>query len=194
MHLENIDNLIRHYRQKQGMTQSELAIRLGTTTQSVSRLETGNMRLSTDWLARIGAALNIHPSQLLPSPETSPAIMLRYLSPKDGLLETGIGFDWPAINAKHCAVEIQHPIGEFAVGDILIAQDCPPDQRHQMLGKICILWSSSLAQAPIFGRLLNSDHQNNTAAIIDISHSRTLYEDAPIQRLACVQYSLKSID
>jgi len=58
-------NRIRNYRQRRGMTLKELADTVATTPQSVSRLETGNMTLSTEWLERFAEALQVHPVELL---------------------------------------------------------------------------------------------------------------------------------
>ncbi len=56
---------IRHFRKLKGLTQSGLAVRLGTTAATVSRLETADMTVSTDWLERIAAALGVTPGDLI---------------------------------------------------------------------------------------------------------------------------------
>ncbi|MBX3493452.1 MAG: helix-turn-helix domain-containing protein [Parvibaculum sp.] len=56
---------IRHFRKLKGLTQSGLALRLSTTAATVSRLETADMTVSTDWLERIADALDVTPGDLI---------------------------------------------------------------------------------------------------------------------------------
>ena len=134
-----MDNLIRHHRKLQGMTQAELADRLGTTTQSVSRLETGVMTLSTDWLERLGAALRVHPIALLPQPgaQTSPCYVLHN--------PAGISLLEPmALHAEHGA---QHPVGvqlmtdcgPYRVGAVLVGDRLDLCDRAQAIGRDCLV-------------------------------------------------------
>lgn len=58
-------NKIRHFRKQRGLTLSRLAALIGLTPQSISRIENGKMRLSTEWLARFADALNVSPLDLL---------------------------------------------------------------------------------------------------------------------------------
>ena len=50
-------NRIRELRRSRGLTLEEVARRANTTNQQVHRLETGQRRLTTEWMDRIGAAL-----------------------------------------------------------------------------------------------------------------------------------------
>jgi transcriptional regulator with XRE-family HTH domain len=56
---------IREFRKARDMTLKELADRIGTTPQTVQRLETANMTVSTAWLAKIAAALSVEPADLI---------------------------------------------------------------------------------------------------------------------------------
>ncbi|HAK62941.1 MAG TPA: hypothetical protein DCO82_06835, partial [Alphaproteobacteria bacterium] len=58
-----LQNRIRYFRKQRGLTLEALGAAIGLTPQSLSRIENGKMRLSTDWLARIAAALRISPPQ-----------------------------------------------------------------------------------------------------------------------------------
>ena len=60
-----IQNQIRHYRRQKGLTLAQLGQRIGTTPQSVSRLETGVMKLSMDWVEKIAEALDVPPHRLI---------------------------------------------------------------------------------------------------------------------------------
>ncbi|MDX2265330.1 MAG: helix-turn-helix transcriptional regulator [Hyphomicrobiales bacterium] len=56
---------IRELRKARDMTLKELADKIGTTPQTVQRLETANMTLSIAWLEKIAAALNVEPADLI---------------------------------------------------------------------------------------------------------------------------------
>ena len=58
-------NKIRHFRKQRGFTLAALGAAIGLTPQSVSRIENEKMRLSTDWMERIAAALNVSPVDLI---------------------------------------------------------------------------------------------------------------------------------
>jgi UDP-N-acetylglucosamine 1-carboxyvinyltransferase len=56
--LSQIGKLITRIRENQGITQSELAIELGTTQSAIARIENGEQNLSTEMLEKISHALN----------------------------------------------------------------------------------------------------------------------------------------
>jgi transcriptional regulator with XRE-family HTH domain len=60
---------IRELRKARGFTLKELALAIGTTPQTVQRLETANMTVSTEWLEKIAKALVLEPYQLLSPPD-----------------------------------------------------------------------------------------------------------------------------
>ena len=63
-------------RKAQGLSQSELAERIGTTLSNVGKLERGDRRLNLDWLEKIGEALGVPPSALIAEavPSISPQV------------------------------------------------------------------------------------------------------------------------
>lgn len=60
-------NRISFYRKLRKLSQTELAERIGTTLNMLGKLERGERTLDTDWLTKIGNALEIEPHQLLSS-------------------------------------------------------------------------------------------------------------------------------
>lgn len=58
-------NRIRELREASRISSYELAERVGTTQSQISRLETGERRLTEDWMRRIARALNVAPSDLI---------------------------------------------------------------------------------------------------------------------------------
>ena len=57
-YLGRFGNLIRDARKHRGLTQTQLAERLGTSQSAINRIEKGHQNLSLEMLARIGSALD----------------------------------------------------------------------------------------------------------------------------------------
>ena len=65
-------NSIRALRKQNGLSQQELAKRIGTTGQQVGNLENGRRKLTQDWMERLAAGLGCGPADLLgPSANSS---------------------------------------------------------------------------------------------------------------------------
>ena len=60
-----MENGIRLFREKVGISKSELARRVGVTRQQLGRLEDGHRKLTTEWAAKIAPLLNCTPQELL---------------------------------------------------------------------------------------------------------------------------------
>ena len=60
-----IGQAVRKYRQAQGMTQEELAERIGISTTHMSHIETGNTKLSLPVLVSLAVALNVQTDRIL---------------------------------------------------------------------------------------------------------------------------------
>lgn len=58
-------NHLRAWREYRGLTQAELAEKVGTTDNVISLLESGGRRLSDKWLYKLAPALNTRPGFLL---------------------------------------------------------------------------------------------------------------------------------
>ena len=58
-------NRISFYRKLRGMSQTELAEKIGTTLNMMGKLERGDRTLDTDWLEKLGEALSIEPHLLI---------------------------------------------------------------------------------------------------------------------------------
>ena len=55
-----LGRLVQELRVRAGLSQRELALRLGTTQPGVSRLESGTVTIRLDTLARVASALDRH--------------------------------------------------------------------------------------------------------------------------------------
>jgi transcriptional regulator with XRE-family HTH domain len=60
----NVENRIQKLREQAGLTLLELALRVGTSTAQIQRLEKGTRRLSDHWMGRIAPALGVEPVEL----------------------------------------------------------------------------------------------------------------------------------
>lgn len=59
-------NRIKEFRKQQKLTMQALAEKTGTTASQINKLEKGERRLTADWMYRLAAALDIHPTALFP--------------------------------------------------------------------------------------------------------------------------------
>lgn len=73
-HPPAMGNRIKELRLKAGLTLDQLAERVGTTNQQISRLEKGERRLTQGWMEKIGPALGV-PAPALIAPDGSPVGM-----------------------------------------------------------------------------------------------------------------------
>lgn len=68
-------NRIAEFRKKRGLTQIELAEKLGTTQGALSSWETGRVSLTSDNLIRLSEALNCSTDELLGLEEKEPVLV-----------------------------------------------------------------------------------------------------------------------
>ena len=75
---------LRELRKQRGMTLHQLAELIGTTPQTVQRLETATMRVSTDWLERFAKAFGVSPQDLIAGTSGKRIQVVRLSEPHDG--------------------------------------------------------------------------------------------------------------
>jgi phage repressor protein C with HTH and peptisase S24 domain len=61
-----MQNRIRELRHRAGLSMQALADRAGTSAPQINKLEKGERRLTVDWMVRLGKALGVDPTELLP--------------------------------------------------------------------------------------------------------------------------------
>lgn len=115
---------IRHFRKMKGMTLRQLAQLVGTTPQTIQRLETSNMTVSTDWLEKIAEALEVRISDLLDDGLIR-GIPRLGASVRDGRVAPGpqsdlFTLDIPADDPV--AVEITNTIGPYIAGSFVVGK------------------------------------------------------------------------
>lgn len=133
-------NRIRVMRQRQGMTLKELADAMATTPQSISRLETGNMTLSTDWLQRFAQALKVHPVELLEGPVSRDIPVIGTIG-QNGIIgqadHASLTLDLPG--GDLIGVKVGISTGIYRHGDFLVADRLPPERIDEANGRDCVV-------------------------------------------------------
>lgn len=59
---------LKEIRKQRNMTQSDLAELVGTTQETIQRLESGRRRLTYDWICKLADGLGVHPSEITEGP------------------------------------------------------------------------------------------------------------------------------
>jgi len=117
-----VQTRIRHFRKTKGKTLRELADLIGTTPQTVQRLETAHMTVSTDWLERIATALEVRVVDLLDDAGRPRIPVLGLTARGDrvvpGELSEEIGIDVPADDPVALRVSVR--TGPYEAGSLLI--------------------------------------------------------------------------
>lgn len=133
-------NRIRNFRHQQKMTLKELADRIGTTPQTVSRLETEVMTLSADWLERLGQALGVHATELLDMPDRPDVPVLGMLN-ATGILIRAVEGERLILDIRAerpVAVRMAHAYGPYRAGEVLVGTRLDGPDLTEGLGRDCI--------------------------------------------------------
>src|SRR5690349_9282124 len=64
-HNAAVENNVAAYRKQRGLSQTDLADKVGTTLNMLGKLERGDRTLDIEWLEKIGRALDVEPYQLI---------------------------------------------------------------------------------------------------------------------------------
>jgi len=113
---------LRELRKSHGWTLAEVAERIGTTPQTISRLETNVMTVSTDWLQKFAVLFGISAADLIAERNTA-AIEMIGTATRDGRI-TGAGagqLPLPLALDDAIAVRAAENIGPYRAGTYLIA-------------------------------------------------------------------------
>lgn len=136
---------IRKLRKTRGWTLQQLADKIGTTPQTVQRLETANMTVSMDWLEKFANALGVAPADLIGTSSPKDIECLGEIgrdatleAPNAGFSEiTALSLDVPAQHP--ISVRITEPVGIYVAGSMLIADRLPKDQWTSAVGWDCLV-------------------------------------------------------
>ena len=138
-----METRIRELRKRAGLTLQQLAARVGTTPQTVQRLETANMTVSTDWLERFAEAFGVHPADLFHGSGKRAPSWLGSLG-RDGAAHGGwsdasedFSLDVPAEDPV--AMRVDTAIGPYAAGTVLIANRLSGQDTANAHGADCLV-------------------------------------------------------
>lgn len=135
---------IRELRKRRGLTLQQLAQRVGTTAQTVQRLETANMTVSMDWLGRFADAFSVRPRDLLLDERaTSVPLVCTLGQGGAGRLAHGGGgndlltLDVPAEDPV--AVRLDAPVGPYPADTLLVGNRLAGPDLVNAHGHDCIV-------------------------------------------------------
>lgn len=124
------------------MTLQELADRLGTTAQSVQRLETGKTKVNLDWLDRFATALDV-PMRELIGPQEGDAVRLLGTMGAEGVVASPsparATFQIAVPAREPVAVRLSETVGPYREGSILIADRGTRADLDRADGRSCLV-------------------------------------------------------
>ena len=134
---------IRELRKTRGMTLQVLADLVGTTPQTVQRLETSNMTVSTDWLDKFAQAFGVEPADLLRPSKHREIPFLGGIG-SDGVLHQPHAQDRPHFFLHvpaddPVAIRLDQAIGPFHSGMILVGDRLHGESLATAYGKDCLV-------------------------------------------------------
>lgn len=155
-------NRIRDIRKTKGLTLAELAEACNppTTAQTIGRLETGMRNLSTKWMDRIGAALDIDPQSLVRSEQQASAQVIAELAldtvqpltnPRDAILPSELAAQDE--DAAMMVLEVTQAVGEYRPGDLIWLRRISVEDAAEAINRDCLLPRSG--GRFLFGRMID---------------------------------------
>lgn len=138
-----MDTRIRELRRLRGLTLKELADLSGTTPQTIQRLETANMTVSTDWLERIAAALEVRPIELLADFVADRLVPVVGSVGRNGRIVGGEGsaerFAIDVLASSPVAARVTSDCGPYRAGAHLIGDRLSGANLANALGRDCLV-------------------------------------------------------
>lgn len=130
---------LRELRKSRGWTLAEVAERIGTTPQTISRLETNVMTVSTDWLQKFAALFGVTAAELI-SDQGATAIEVIGSAARDGRIGgPGAGqLPLPLALEDAVAVRLAENVGAYRAGTYLIATKLSGRNIAAAKGHVCI--------------------------------------------------------
>ncbi len=128
-----MQNRLRQLRRSKDLTLTEVATALGTTAQTVSRLENALITLSAEWLHKFGDLYDVEPGTLLGTTQAAEIPCLGDLD-RFGIAhgaETAAPILLTPPPGALVSVRLTVPAGPYAAGDVLIGAK---QEGAQMIG------------------------------------------------------------
>lgn len=135
---------IRELRKRRSLTLQQLADLIGTTPQTVQRLETANMTVSMEWLSRFADAFGVRASDLIADDQSRNIPLLGRIG-RDGTMSTRganqvrdtVALDVPADDPV--AVQLEDDVGDYPAGTFLIGNKLSGPDIVNAHGHDCIV-------------------------------------------------------
>jgi len=186
-----METRIREFRKLRGLTLKELADKIATTPQTVQRLETANMTVSTDWLERIANALNIEPADLIARPGGRQIPVLGRVMQNGRVLAS----EGKQVNVLHLHVPADDPVaaqldvrvGQYDAGTIMVANRLKEADYANAHGADCLV---ELTDGQVlFKRVIRSN--GNGWTLVPHDAGADVIYDADVDWIAPVVMSLR---
>ncbi len=173
-------NRIREIRKAHNLTLADVAARClpPTTSVTIGRIETGTRQLTTTWMERIAAALQVEPSQLLHTQADSELPVAAQLD-ADGAnaLSAPLMVTAPVPSANAIALIVRESQGEYRSGDQVWLEQLPPERFNDAVN------TDVLVPRPVgrfvFGRLIATDQSRLHILPTRQGSRQTVVADAP---------------
>lgn len=135
-HRADLRTKLREYRKARGWTLAYVASALGTTPQTVSRLETNVMTVSTDWLQRFADLFEVDVASFFDSPSQTGARFLGAVGP-GGVIQPAEEPDVPLpLVDGSVFVAVMEAYGSYQKDQYILAEQMT-DPSHG-LDKVCL--------------------------------------------------------
>lgn len=186
-----METRIRDFRKRRGLTLQQLADQVGTTPQTVQRLETANMTVSTDWLERFAQAFGVHPADLIAGGPQRSMEWLGTLNREGALGAEALKapgefvLDVPA--ADSVAVRLEHALGAYQADTILIANRLYGRDLVNAHGADCL---AALEGGPILLRRVVAG-QNGTVTLVPLTSGQVVHYDQNVAWLGRIVMAVR---
>lgn len=156
-----MENSLIDARKQAGLSQAELARRVGTSREQIRRLEAGERKLTREWAERIAPHVQREPSQLLF--DLRPVRVLGYVGAGDDAhfydeAEMGEAIRPDNAGSNTVAVEIRGPsLGPHFNGWLAYYDDVRDPPTPDLIGHICIV---GLSDGRVLVKTLRKAAQN----------------------------------
>ncbi len=185
-HRTDLRTRLREYRKAKGWTLAHVADALGTTPQTVSRLETNVMTVSTDWLQRFADLFEVDVVNLFEGARQFGVHFLGVVG-SGGTVTPGGTLDLPLPPLiDGVAVAIQRTYGSFYDGQYILGEQtaAPADA----LDRICI---AKIREGDVFlGRLISG--KGKTYTLVPLDGGKTHY-DCELEWTALPVFSIQDL-
>lgn len=134
-------NRLRELRRQRGWTLAQVAEAVGTSPQTISRLETEVTTISSDWLERFAQLFEVPVAALFEAIGTKGIPFLGALD-ADGqvqAVQTGSDFDMRVPASRPVAARIGQAYGDYRAGEIIIGDRLDSDEIEAAFGYDCLV-------------------------------------------------------